>query len=172
MDILAEILAGFFVAALLRDETVPTSDGKWLYRGEEPYASLIAESEAKYGIPARLLAAVLWKESRYRSDIISGSTRSSVGAVGIAQFLPSTAVEELGSVAAATQPHLAIPGAARYMKKIADYLGSGATWRDVVIAYNWGMGNAKQWIARGRPVHELPGETVDYAAETFDKLYG
>lgn len=122
--------------------------------GSEPYKAMIQSAASSNGVPVMILAWLLWKESRYNPAIISGRKRSPVGAMGIAQFMPATAVEELGSQAAALDPARAIPGAARYLKKL--YNGTG-TWAQALAAYNWGIGNVKK-----KGLSEAPAETVDY----------
>lgn len=41
-----------------------------------------------------------------------------------------------------------------------------------LIAYNWGPGNAKNWIARGENYEALPAETQDYIVKVADRLGG
>lgn len=122
---------------------------------EKKYAPLIAATEQKYGIPTGVLHKLIKAESAFRTDIITGKTRSSVGALGIAQFMPLTAIEELGSVQAALDPIKAIEGAGRYLKKIYAYVGND--WTKAVAGYNWGMGNAKKKVLAA-----APQETKDY----------
>jgi soluble lytic murein transglycosylase-like protein len=122
--------------------------------GSAPYQAIIEAAANAYGVPVAILAALLWKESRYNSAIISGEKRSRVGALGIAQFMPATAVEELGSAAAALDPSIAIPGAARYLARLYRATGS---WREALAAYNWGVGNVQR---KGMAL--APAETVDY----------
>jgi soluble lytic murein transglycosylase-like protein len=122
--------------------------------GSEPYADMITGASALHGVPVSILAWLLWKESRYNPAIISGAKRSPVGAMGIAQFMPPTAVEELGSTAAALDPVRAIPGAARYLAKLYRATGS---WQAALAAYNWGIGNVQR---KGLSV--APAETRDY----------
>jgi soluble lytic murein transglycosylase-like protein len=133
------------------------------YPGEEPYAALIDAAEAKHLLPPRLLAALLYQESRYRPDIIEGRVRSPTGAMGIAQFMPATAVEWLGSQQAALDPAQAIDGAARYMRWL---FGRHASWRLAVAAYNWGTGNVER-----KDESAWPAETRDYVANVHDALY-
>lgn len=120
----------------------------------DPYADMIEQAAALHGVPVQILAWLLWKESRYNPAIISGAKRSAVGAMGIAQFMPATAVEELGSVGAALDPSAAIPGAARYLAKL--YRGTG-TWQGALAAYNWGIGNVQR-----KGLSMAPAETRDY----------
>jgi soluble lytic murein transglycosylase-like protein len=122
--------------------------------GSGPYQEDIAAAADTYGVPAAILAWLLWKESRYNPAIIDGSKRSRVGAMGIAQFMPATAVDELGSQAAALDPSIAIPGAARYLAKL--YRAAG-DWAGALAAYNWGIGNVQR-----KGIDAAPAETVDY----------
>lgn len=122
--------------------------------GSEPYRSKIEAAAMKHSVPVSILAWLLWKESRYNPAIISGAKRSPVGAMGIAQFMPATAREELGSEAAALDPAIAIPGAARYLRKLFNSLGS---WEKALAAYNWGIGNVQR-----KGLDKAPAETRDY----------
>lgn len=121
-----------------------------------PHDDLIAQSEQANGLPPGVLWKLLYTESRFRPDIISGRVKSPVGALGIAQFMPATAVEQLGSVDAALDPSKAIPGAARYLRWLIDRTGSLDAG---VAAYNWGVGNVQR-----KGLANAPRETVDYVA--------
>lgn len=121
-----------------------------------PYDALIVESANSYGVSPDTLYKLLYQESRFREDIITGKTKSPVGALGIAQFMPATAIQELGSINAALDPKRAIPGAARYLAKLIKATGSVSAG---VAAYNWGIGNVqRQGLARA------PRETVNYVS--------
>jgi len=122
--------------------------------GSAPYRAIIEQAGAAYGVPPLLLAWLLWKESRYLQEIIDGTKRSSVGALGIAQFMPATAREQLGSEAAALDPARAIPGAARYLASLYRRFGN---WTLALAAYNWGMGNLQR-----KGIAAAPAETRDY----------
>jgi soluble lytic murein transglycosylase-like protein len=122
--------------------------------GSAPYQDMIERAATLYNVPVMVLAWLLWKESRYNPKIISGEVRSRVGALGIAQFMPATAVQELGSVDAALDPLQAVPGAARYLGKLYNSAGS---WTGALAAYNWGVGNVTR-----KGLAAAPAETVDY----------
>lgn len=127
------------------------------------YDSLITASATANGIDPKILYKLLYQESRFRDDIITGKTRSSTGAMGIAQFMPPTAVEWLGSEAAALDPNKAIPGAAKYLAWLIKRTGSVAKG---VAAYNWGIGNVTN-----KGVLRAPTETQNYVlAITGEKL--
>lgn len=94
-----------------------------------PYRDLFESAAAANGIPSRLLAALAKEESGYRNDAVS-----SVGALGIMQFMPATA---RGMGIDPLDPAQAINGAARYLKAQIDRFGS----TDLAIAaYNAGPG--------------------------------
>lgn len=133
--------------------------------GSEIYRGTIEYAAAQYNVPVSILSWLLWKESRYNPAIIDGTKRSSAGAMGIAQFMPATAREELGSEAAALDPARAIPGAARYLAKLYRSLG---TWDKALAAYNWGIGNVQR-----KGLAAAPAETRDYYSTIMAKAgYG
>jgi len=125
----------------------------------EPYREAIAAAEAKHGIPETLLARLLYQESRYREDIITGKTASSAGALGIAQFMPATAAE-LGIDP--LEPGQAIDGAALYLRRLYDQLGD---WAAALAAYNWGIGNVKK-----KGVVNAPTETRLYITQILSDV--
>lgn len=128
------------------------------------YDALIANAADANGIPREVLYKLLWVESHFREDIITGEKKSPVGALGIAQFMPATAIQELGSVSAALDPNLAIPGAARYLAKLRDQCGGSI--KKAVAAYNWGIGHV---LRLG--IDNLPPETQQYVAQIVGDNY-
>ena len=116
-----------------------------------PHIGQVYDAEDSNGIPRGLLKKVLFQESRFREDIISGTTTSSKGATGIAQFMPATA-KELGIDP--TDPKQAIPAAGKYLSSLKEQTGS---WESAVAAYNWGPGNLAK-----RGIERAPKETRDY----------
>lgn len=125
----------------------------------EKWLPLVSKSEQANGIPTGMLDRLLAQESRYRTDIITGAKKSSVGAMGIAQFMPATARQELGSEAAALDPAKAIPGAAKYLARLKISTGS---WKGAVAAYNWGVGNVTR-----KGIAAAPKETQDYIKAVY-----
>lgn len=109
-----------------------------LWRPPEKYAATIAAAEDRAGLPRNLLARLLYQESHYREDIITGRTRSSAGALGIAQFMPATAAE-MGIDP--LNPVQAINAAADYLARLHARFGN---WSEALAAYNWGMGNVSR----------------------------
>lgn len=130
----------------------------WKVNEYPKYASAIREVERRYGIPQDLLGRILYQESRFRTDVIAGTNRSPVGALGIAQFMPDTA-REMG--VNPLDPFDAIDGAGRYLKKMHGLFGN---WREAMMAYNWGPGNVRKWLQAGKG-YPAPMETSTYIAQ-------
>lgn len=128
--------------------TVPTAG--------QPYADAIRAAEVKYSLPDSLLARVLYQESRFRQDIITGATKSSAGAVGIAQFMPATA-RDLGIDPLNTDQ--SIDGAGRYLRQLFNQTGS---WDRALAAYNWGIGNVQR-----KGLDAAPLETRNYVSQVL-----
>lgn len=125
----------------------------------EQYRAIIGETEAARGIPPGMLARLLYQESHYRPDIISGATRSKVGALGIAQFMPATAADLNIDPLDPTQ---AIPAAGQYLASL--YRSTG-NWRLALAAYNWGIGNVKR-----KGIDAAPAETVKYVSDIMSDI--
>lgn len=119
----------------------------------EPYRAAIEAAEARYAIPPMMLARLLYQESRFREDIISGRTVSPAGALGIAQFMPATAAELGVDPLNVAQ---SIEGAARYLAQL--YRSTG-DWKLALAAYNWGIGNVQR-----KGIGAAPAETRAYVA--------
>lgn len=145
-----------------QEPTPERTGGDWELPGTgAPYADAIASATAKWGLPDRLLGRVLYQESRFRPDIISGETASPAGALGIAQFMPATAVEYNVDP---LDPESAIDGAAHYLHDLFTRFG---TWPEAIGAYNNGPGNiAKHGVAGA------PRETREYVASVTHDVFG
>lgn len=128
------------------------------------YDDLILSAALQYGVDPATLYRLLQAESHFRPEIINGTLRSRTGALGIAQFMPATALQELGSVDAALDPARAIPGAARYLAKLIKSTGSVTGG---VAAYNWGVGNVQR-----KGVDAAPAETIKYVMDITGEVIG
>ena len=95
-----------------------------------PYASQFEAAGARHGIPPKVLAAIGYVESRFQLDAVS-----SAGAIGMMQFLPSTAA---GMGVDPHDPVSAIDGAARYLRHALDRFGS---LDQAIASYNVGPGS-------------------------------
>lgn len=86
---------------------------------------------AKQGIPWNVFRALIQSESSWQTDVVNSGT----GALGIAQFLPSTAAE-IGIDP--NDPYQALSGAAAYLKRRWREAGANHTeqgWLDAVALY-------------------------------------
>lgn len=116
------------------------------------YLPHVYAAEAKYGLPAGLLDALIWTESRYNPFAISR-----VGAAGLGQLMPDTA-KDLG-VSNRFDPLANLAGAARYLRQMLDRFG---TVHMALAAYNAGPGAVER--AGGIP---LNGETPAYVRDVL-----
>ncbi|MDU5828124.1 MAG: lytic transglycosylase domain-containing protein [Mixta calida] len=143
-----------------------SSDGPWSnYQSQQsapqqsPPSSggdFVSAAEAKYGLPAGLLQALVSKESSGNPDVISPK-----GAIGLGQVMPATAQgmgydpEELKR-----NPEMQVDASARYLKQMIDQQGNIP---DALAAYNWGPGNVQR-LKRGENV-TVPEETRNYVTD-------
>jgi len=126
-----------------------------------PYLADIAAAERQYDMPKNLMARLLYQESHYRQDIITGQVESSAGAQGIAQIVPRwhPDVDPLN-------PTAAIHYAAGYLSRLKNQFGD---WETALAAYNWGPGNVSnaredygyEWL------NYAPEETKNYVREIW-----
>lgn len=124
---------------------IHTADPPRSFR-ESLYLPMIREAELRYGLPNRLLQALIWTESRFDPLAISPA-----GAAGLAQLMPATA-RELG-VVNRHDPAQSIDGGARYLRQMLDRFGAIHL---ALAAYNAGPGAVAKagGIPRNR---ETPG---------------
>lgn len=135
--------------------------GDWTKKIPADLREVFAIAGARDGMPAGLLEAVAYRESRFRPEIINGQLRSGAGAVGIMQVIPKFH-PELGE-AGALDPKRAIPYAANYLRTLRDRFG---TWPLALAAYNWGPGNLNgKDLVDGVIGDDWPTETRNYVAE-------
>lgn len=129
-----------------------TDDGRDCVRLDHYVADvckLIERNASQNRLDPNFLARLLWKESRFEPSAVSPA-----GAIGIAQFIPSTA--ELYDLHDPFNPAEAISRSAWYLRYLTDMTGNIGL---AAVAYNGGENRAARFIA-GRSV--LPYETQDY----------
>jgi cell wall-associated NlpC family hydrolase len=98
------------------------------------YAGTIEQAASSNGIPASLLAALLYHESRFEPGVVS-----SAGAEGIAQFMPATAA---GMGVDPTNPTQSIEGAAQLLGSYTRQFGS---YSDALAAYDAGSSAVERY---------------------------
>jgi peptidoglycan lytic transglycosylase len=148
------------------------SDPTWFERLRYPlhYARDVRAQARRNHLDPALLAAVIYQESRFRSD-----ARSSAGAIGLMQLTPSTArgiASRTGGSRFATRdlydPEINIRYGAWYL---ASLFGKYRAEQVVLAAYNAGQGNVDRWRARGVSI-QFP-ETAEYVkrVEHLERVY-
>jgi hypothetical protein len=116
--------------------------GQWaalLPAGGASYAGLFEAAGRKYGVEPQLMAGLAWQESGYAADVVSCSRRSSVGAMGLMQFMPGTAS---GFGIDACNPAQAADAGTKYIANLYRQFGSVSL---ALAAYNAGPGNVKKY---------------------------
>jgi soluble lytic murein transglycosylase len=132
---------------------VRTSDPGWWVRLWYPlkYGSIVRGHARNYRLDPALLAAVIYQESKFRSNALSDS-----GAVGLMQLLPDTAkgiaVHTGGTrfrVDDLYDPEINVRYGAWYLRHLLDKYGDEKT---ALAAYNAGQQNVDQWRRSGRGI--------------------
>ena len=132
--------------------------GSWLDNpNAKKYLPALNAAENKYGIPQNLLARIAYQESRWRDDIITGKTKSKVGALGIMQLMP-----QYHPTVNALDPFAAIDYAGAFLSSLYKQFKS---WPLAVAAYNAGAGNVTKY--KGVPPFT---ETRNYVKQVFADL--
>jgi soluble lytic murein transglycosylase len=135
----------------------------WYERIRYPlrYGEYIRVDAREHGLDPALLAAVIYQESKFRTD-----AKSSSGAIGLMQLTPSTAqgiaIRTGGSAfhtADLYDADINIRYGAWYLHNLFSKYGSEAL---VLAAYNAGQGNVDRWRARGEGIQF--SETRAYVA--------
>jgi soluble lytic murein transglycosylase-like protein len=127
----------------------PDSAGPQQWRGH------VAQLAAKYDVSPTLIEAMVWQESRWRTN-----ARSPVGARGLAQLMPGTA-RELG--VNPDDPLANLEGGVRYLRQQLDAFDGDV--EKALAAYNAGPAR----VARAGGVPNI-GETRNYVATIMARL--
>jgi soluble lytic murein transglycosylase len=113
-----------------------------------PYRAIVTGHARNYRLEPALLAAVIYAESKFHAD-----ARSSSGAIGLMQLLPSTAhgiaVHTGGSKFRTDDlyvPELNVRYGAWYLRHLLDKYDDEQT---ALAAYNAGQNNVDRWLASG-----------------------
>jgi hypothetical protein len=125
--------------------------------GDDPRTSICAmmESAAQANaLPLDFFVRLIWQESRLRPDEVGPLTRTGQRALGIAQFMPGTAVER--QLFEPFNPAAALPKSGEFLAELRDEFGNLGL---AAAAYNAGPQRVRDYLARAR---ELPLETRNY----------
>ena len=125
----------------------------WYERLRYPlsYDHIVVGHAANYDLDPALLAAVIYRESKF-----DARARSSSGAIGLMQLLPDTAkgiaVHTGGSrfrVADLYDPEINVRYGAFYLRRLLTKYGD---MRLALAAYNAGQANVDEWGAQGKGI--------------------
>lgn len=105
-------------------------------------------------LPFDFFARLIWQESRFRSDEIGPMTHTGARALGIAQFMPGTAVER--GLFEPFNPVVALPKSGEFLAQLRDQFGNLGL---AAAAYNAGPQRVRDFMIGLR---DLPLETRNY----------
>ena len=142
------------------------------------YDAQMKNAYDKNNIPTHVrnvLKAQVAAESNFNPN-----AKSSVGAFGLTQFMPSTAKAygvKAGNSKEAVDSQL--NGQAKYMQYLMKkYHGQPNTLELSLMAYNWGEGNVDSYVksghgikTKGNPTGTVPKETRDYVTKIMGNAY-
>ncbi len=132
---------------------VNSTEPAWYVRLRYPlhYQAIVRGHSRNYRLDPALLAAVIYQESKFRAH-----ARSSSGAVGLMQLLPSTAegiaVHTGGTkfrVSDLDDPEINVRYGSWYLRHLLDKYGDERT---ALAAYNAGQENVDRWRAEGKGI--------------------
>jgi len=138
--------------ALLEDNATPGADtdsAAAMAVSLDDLCNALFTSAQDNDLPIAFFANLIWQESRLRADDVSKK-----GALGIAQFMPETAVET--GLDDPFDPMQAIPASARFLQKLRLQFGNLGF---VAAAYNAGPRRVAEWLEHRS---SLPRETRNY----------
>jgi soluble lytic murein transglycosylase len=151
---------------------VNSTEPAWYVRLRYPlhYQAIVRGHSHNYRLDPALLAAVIYQESKFRAH-----ARSSSGAVGLMQLLPSTAegiaVHTGGTkfrVADLDDPEINVRYGSWYLRHLLDKYGDERT---ALAAYNAGQENVDRWQAEGNGIEFAETRAYVKRVEHLKTLY-
>ena len=133
------------------------------------HEDIIRQQAAQKGVPADLIAAVIYSESRFRDQT------SHAGARGLMQITPATAklIEKLSGGQTfkfddLADPDINIRYGTFYLRYLIDKFGDNDV--AALAAYNAGAANAEAWGGANLRLDDIPfPETRGYVEDVLDK---
>ena len=119
-----------------------------------PICVMIRSAAGANALPVDFFTRLIWQESRFRPDVIGPMTRTGEHALGIAQFMPGTALEH--SLFEPFNPAEALPKSGEFLAELRDQFGNLGL---ASAAYNAGPQRVRDFLIGLR---DLPLETRNY----------
>jgi soluble lytic murein transglycosylase-like protein len=135
----------------LADEPFDPRPGQLRLLSRSGLCSAIVSVAQANELPIPFFANLIWQESSFQSKTIS-----SAGALGIAQFIPETAIEH--GLMNPFEPIQALFASGQLLRKLHRQFGNIGL---AAAAYNAGPGRVNEWMGARKT---LPGETRAYVA--------
>lgn len=163
--VLAALVAGAVVY-------ITKSSPPWYERIRYPlrYSEYVRVHAREHKLDPALLAAVIYQESKFRSD-----AKSKSGAIGLMQLTPATAdgiaIRTHGSAFHTSDlydPDINIRYGTWYLANLFSKYGSE---RLVLAAYNAGQGNVDRWRANGQPIQFAETRAYVKRVEHLKSIY-
>ena len=136
------------------------------------YTSIVRGHARNYKLDPALLAAVIEVESKFKPD-----AKSSSGAIGLMQLLPSTAqgiaVHTGGSnfhTVDLYNPEINVRYGAWYLRHLLDKYDDNE--RTALAAYNAGQDNVDRWMADGSGIGYAETRAYVDRVEKLKRIYG
>ena len=161
--ILTLVLAAAGGAFAFIQQTKPA----WYERLRYPlsYQNIVVGHAHNYDLDPALLAAVIYRESKFRAN-----ARSSSGALGLMQLLPDTAkgiaLHTGGTkfrVSDLYDPEINVRYGSFYLRRLLNKYGDT---RLALAAYNAGQHNVDEWVADGKGI--AFSETRAYVSQVLE----
>lgn len=125
------------------------------------YKQEITASSTEYSIDKYLVCAVIYTESHFNEDAVSGR-----GAVGLMQIMPDTgkwAAEKIGlnsyTESMLSNPEVNITIGCWYLSYLNNMFDNDI--RKVLAGYNAGPANVKEWIKEDGSLSDIPYEETE-----------
>jgi len=147
---------------------VQSAEPAWWLRLRYPleYEPIVLGHAENYDLDPALVAAVIYRESRFDPDAVSES-----GAIGLMQLLPDTAegiAELTGGTAFVVsdlyEPEINVRYGAFYLRRLLTKYGGDVEL--ALAAYHAGQGNVDEWLEHGGRIEFA--ETREYVGDVLE----
>ena len=136
---------------------------------KNPFTEYYKKAADKYGLDAEILARQGFAESSWKADAVGKTLthrpKGDQNAIGVAQFMPSTAKGYGLTAEDLKDPAKAIDAQGRYMADLKKQFGGNMD--HALAAYNWGQGNVRNHLKKygSLQIDKLPKETSGYLSK-------